>query len=532
MSNAGAIDLSRSFWLTYYALSGVPAAFTLAIGTLVGGPLHVDDLWLTVILGLGLVNVWGVRGYARPLHGISQNPGEFANRVTVLRELPRRCARWICLLVVVFLGSHHAVAHSGPGWSSMAEFVYPLGLIAVYAALMGVSQYFAVGALVAAARREAGLSEAAERAPPSGLGRRLVAAVATTSFVPLALVLVHREMATSLPPNHAPHFQVFVALDLAAAALILGTAVAFFTQTVARPIEVLLGCMERLRGGALDTRAGVVTDDEIGALALGFNSMAEELGQRAFLQESLGRFVPEAVAAAVRADHGVVRPREAEATILYSDIEGFTRLCQSRASHQVFTLLNDYFGALAACVGSWGGVITQFQGDAILATFNLPLADSDHALNAVRAAIDIQHCVNSRRFGDDVTLPTRIGVSTGQVVAGTVGGGARLGYTVHGDAVNLAQRLEEANKQTGTRVLLSTRTAELIEGQVEIRPLVPVVLPGRDGTVAVYTVGQVAASAQALCRPATFSGSAGDGEESETHATAVCETPSLATRNV
>lgn len=528
MPSVDAFNLPRSFWLTYYALSGVPAAFTLAIGTLAGGPLHVDDMLLTAILGLGLVNVWGAWHQARPVRGTHQSPHGVAACVETMRELPRRCGRWICLLMVGFLDSHHALAHSGAGWSSMSEFVYPLGLIAVYAALMGVSQYFAVGALVAATRRVNVWSAIGGRAPRSGLARRLIAAVATTAFVPLALVLVHREMAASIPPHHAPHLKVFLVLDLAAAALILGAAVVFFMQTVTRPVEDLLRCMERLRAGALETRAGMVTDDELGALALGFNSMAEELEERAFLQESLGRFVPETVASAVRADHGVVRPREAEATILYSDIEGFTRLCQSHAPHTVFALLNEYFGALSACVRAWGGVITQFQGDAMLVTFNLPLADPDHALSAVRAALDILRCVEVRHFGDDVTLRTRIGINTGRVVAGTVGDGARLGYTVHGDAVNIAQRLEQANKQTGTRVLLSARTAELLEGKIDVRPLGPVLLPGRDGTLAVYTVDQEVAAARVTGRPTTSGGQAPGEKTSKTSGTFAHAPSSLA----
>ncbi len=527
ISSPRAFDLPRSFWLTYFALSCVPATFTLAIGALAGGPLHVDDMWLNVLLGLGLVNVWGAWYHARPLRGAGHEPGAFAARVEALRELPRRCGWWVCLLVMAFLGSHHALAHAGSGWSSVSEFVYPLGLIAVYAALTGVSQYFAVGALAAATRRATGWKGSNERAPRSGLGRRLTATLATTAFVPLALVLMHREMAASLSPQHAPHLQVFLALDLAAAALILGAAVVFFTQTVARPIEDLLGCMERLRRGALDTRADLVTDDEIGTLALGFNSMAEELEERVFLQESLGRFVPETVAAAVRADHGMVRPREAEATILYSDIEGFTRLCQNHAPHMVFALLNDYFGALATCVRARGGVITQFQGDAMLVTFNLPLADPDHALNAVQAALDIQRCVESRQFGGGVSLRTRIGISTGQVVAGTVGDATRLGYTVHGDTVNLAQRLEEANKRTGTTVLLSQRTAELLEGWIETRPLGPLPLPGRSGTVTVYTVDLESAASRDPGLSARFTRSPSDAITVEANGTFDDEVPSL-----
>lgn len=155
------------------------------------------------------------------------------------------------------------------------------------------------------------------------------------------------------------------------AALSLVAALACFTQTVTRPIESLPAAIHHLQRGALDTRAGMATDEEVGALALGFNAMAEELEEQASLQESLGRFVPEAVATAVRADRSLNLTRVAEATVLYTDIAGFTRLCQSLAPDSVVSLLNDYFGAPADCIRCRGGVITQFQGDAILATLSI-----------------------------------------------------------------------------------------------------------------------------------------------------------------
>ncbi len=496
MKEGDTLNLPRAFWPTYYAIAGVPAVFTLAIGTFAAGPLHVDDMLATVVLGLGVFNIFGIGWHARHLRVSRQVSNGLARSIEELRKVPTGGALWMFLVVAGFLGGHHALSHSGFGWTRTSELAYPFGLIGLYAALMSVFHYFAVGALVASVRCESDQASHGSSTPSSHLRIRLLAAVTTIAFVPLALVLMHREVSASMPPHHVPDIEMFLALDLAAAALILAAAFAFFTQTVTRPIEILLAAMGRLRMGALDTRAGMATDDEIGSLALGFNAMAEELEERAFLQESLGRFVPEAVANAVRADRGVVLPREAEATIVYSDIAGFTRLCQRLAPEVVFPLLNEYFGALAICIQSRGGVITQYQGDAMLATFNLPLADDDHALNAVRAALDIQRCVDTRRFGGDTSLPTRLGISTGRVVAGTVGGGAQLGYTVHGDAVNLAQRLEQANKQSGTRLLLSARTAELIDGRIPLQAHGAMTLPGRDGTVSVYTVSGAHESAQ------------------------------------
>ena len=127
----------------------------------------------------------------------------------------------------------------------------------------------------------------------------------------------------------------------------------------------------------------------------------------------------------------------------------------------LIALLNEYFSALMEPIERYGGVVHQFQGDAILATFNLPVTDPDHAANAVRTALAIQALVAARTFGEGISLPTRVGINTGHIVGGTVGSAGRLGFTVHGDDVNVAARLEQLNKRYGTRILVSQTTAEL-----------------------------------------------------------------------
>jgi adenylate cyclase len=106
-------------------------------------------------------------------------------------------------------------------------------------------------------------------------------------------------------------------------------------------------------------------------------------------------------------------------------------------------------------------VVTQFQGDAILATFNVPLADEQHAQHAFQAACEMLDEVAGNRY-EDVTINIRIGINTGEVVAGAIGARGRLNYTVHGDAVNLAARVEALNKEYGLRLLLTESTAAQI----------------------------------------------------------------------
>ena len=174
--------------------------------------------------------------------------------------------------------------------------------------------------------------------------------------------------------------------------------------------------------------------------------------------EDLARFLPEDVVSQVtgassRLEAGFCESREA--TILYMDIESFTSIGERLRPDQLVTTLNEYFAAVAEPLDRRGGVICQFQGDAILASFNLPSRDDAHADNAILSAFEILALLEERRFGDGVRLNARIGVNTGRVVGGLVGTRKQVGYTIHGNDVNLAARLEQLNKTTKTRLLVA-----------------------------------------------------------------------------
>ncbi|HET7366088.1 MAG TPA: adenylate/guanylate cyclase domain-containing protein, partial [Burkholderiales bacterium] len=180
-------------------------------------------------------------------------------------------------------------------------------------------------------------------------------------------------------------------------------------------------------------------------------------------RNTLGQYVPDAIARRLLAAHGRLEPVEAKATVLMCDIEGFAALTDALGPRRVFEFLNAYFERVVAAVEAHGGVVTQFQGDAILVVFNLPLPDRDHAAQALRAALEIVRACDEQAFAG-VRTRNRIGISTGRVVAGAVGSSGRLSYTVHGNAVNLAARIELLNKDYGTRILLTDKSAERCPG--------------------------------------------------------------------
>jgi len=206
----------------------------------------------------------------------------------------------------------------------------------------------------------------------------------------------------------------------------------------------------------------------------------------------LSRFVPEEVAQKVtQSEEGATtgRGEVSDCSILFTDIEGFTAISESLQPEQLIEALNRYFSLIAGPISEYGGVISQFQGDAVLATFNVPRADSDHAANAVRAALAIQSVLQGVEFGDGVAFNTRVGINTGSVVGGLVGSGDRVGYTVHGDNVNLTARLEQLNKDYGTRIIVAQSTVdEIPEGSFNFRELGEVSVRGLLRPVTIYTV--------------------------------------------
>ena len=206
----------------------------------------------------------------------------------------------------------------------------------------------------------------------------------------------------------------------------------------------------------------------------------------------LSRFVPEEVAQKViQSEEGAItgKGEVSECTILFTDIEGFTAISETLTPEELIEALNRYFSLIAGPISQFGGVISQFQGDAVLATFNVPKPDINHASNAVRAALEIQSVLDGVEFGEGISFNTRVGINTGSVVGGLVGSGDRVGYTVHGDNVNLTARLEQLNKDYGTRIIVAESTlAEIPPHMFEFQELGEVVVRGLNRPVRIYTV--------------------------------------------
>jgi adenylate cyclase len=180
-----------------------------------------------------------------------------------------------------------------------------------------------------------------------------------------------------------------------------------------------------------------------------------------------------------------------EMTFLFTDLEGFTAMTQSRGAEAVVDLLNRYLDGLCGIAVAHGGTLDKIVGDALHVMFNAPLDQADHAARAVRCALDMDRFATGFAAAEQAQGTafgrTRIGVNTGRAVVGNFGGARRFDYTAHGDAINTASRLEAANKTLGTRICVAAETADLVQdAAITFRPAGAVLLRGRAAAVDVF----------------------------------------------
>jgi class 3 adenylate cyclase len=185
---------------------------------------------------------------------------------------------------------------------------------------------------------------------------------------------------------------------------------------------------------------------------------------------------------------GRVADRTVEATLMFTDIEGFTGFSERLPPAEVARILNAYLAAVVPAIQRHGGVVNSFIGDGLFASFNLPLPIEDHAAAALRAALDIQAALAESVAVRKTDLRTRIGINTGTVIGVTIGAENRLNYTLLGDAVNIAARVEQLNKQFGTSILATESTVRAAGAFATCRPLGETDVRGHTGNIVVYRV--------------------------------------------
>ncbi len=314
---------------------------------------------------------------------------------------------------------------------------------------------------------------------------KLLVALLVISIGPLAAILA------DLFSYEAERLQDEILVDVASAAMGVVIMAYFISRSLLRPLHTLSSAMTKVADGDLSLRVPVTSNDDVGELTGQFNNMVEGLRERERIRETFGRYVDESVASTIlhREGQGVLAGETRDATVLFTDIAGFTTIAEYLAPDRLVTALNEYLETVLEPIRAHGGVVNTFIGDGLFASFNMPLACENHGAAAVRAAIDIQRAVGRRTFGSEgVAFATRIGISTGNVIGGSVGAGQRMSFTLLGDTVNLASRLEELNKQHGTRILVSESTRAACGGEFAFDALGSVFVRGRSDAVAIFSI--------------------------------------------
>lgn len=253
------------------------------------------------------------------------------------------------------------------------------------------------------------------------------------------------------------------------------------TINLVRPVRRLVNATEDVEKGNLDTEVPVTTRDEIGKLTNSFNHMVKELRVKAQIRETFGKYVdPRIVQGLIdRPDLAGIQGDRRVMTVLFCDMKGFTPASEGMTPPTLVKVINQYLTTVSQPVRAHDGIVDKYIGDALMAYWGPPFNDPQQQERlACEAAMDqmvgmaefrrgLVELIGVKRGIPDIDV--RIGIATGDVVVGNIGSDVAMSYTLIGDTVNLASRLEGASKLYGTRTLLNARTAERVTDMMVLR---------------------------------------------------------------
>lgn len=299
----------------------------------------------------------------------------------------------------------------------------------------------------------------------------------------------------SLDQELEPYEQLNIALITIFTFGLLFSAVGTFaiSRSITEPIKNLSTSVESIGKGNYAARVKDHRQDEIGSLAKAVNIMAEGLEEKEKVRNLLGKVVSNAVAEELLGKDIELGGEEKEVSILFSDIRNFTSLSETISPSDLLKLLNRYFDRITSVIDSHHGVVDKYIGDAVMAIYGAPISRSDHAELAVKTALDMIEAIND--FNSEIKqelgieLSFGIGINTGRAVAGNMGSESRMNYTLIGDTVNLASRLEGLTKNYETPIIVSAATAHAVK-TVEWVDLGATNVKGKSGQIHIFKPAQ------------------------------------------
>ena len=250
------------------------------------------------------------------------------------------------------------------------------------------------------------------------------------------------------------------------------------------PVNDLVDAAARVEEGEFTVKVPVTTSDELGRLGRAFNKMVAGLAERERIRDAFGTYVDREVADHILREGTNLAGEEVEVTLMFIDIRNFTGFAERSSARDVVATINRLFERAVPIIHAHKGHVDKFVGDGLLAVFGAPRRCDDHADQALAAALEIEAAAGDE-FGDELSIG--VGLNSGVVVAGNVGGAGRLEFSVIGDAVNVAARVESATRQTGDTVLIAARTKELLQDSgVRLTERADVALKGKREPVSLF----------------------------------------------
>lgn len=490
---AHSTDVERRYYLAMVVPFAIDVVIIAIFTTIAGVPgLLFHSVLTSALVLLVFLHLWARRIFA-PVRSYLESGRDFARIERTLTQLPLRSAGRAALAMLALLTYRlilPQVAPDLPPASLAPDLPRGTWLDAILTVVIQVIFVFVVVYFLISGYLERLTTHLFER-HGANLGlffgrfsQKIGVALLFVALGPLILI------AGEILSYSGDRLVREIAVDLWASTFGLLVTLFWVGRSLTRPLKRLDVGMARVAGGDLDVRLPVTSNEEIGQLTSRFNGMVEGLRERQRIRATFGKYVSESVAAALleRSGDGRLAGETREATLMFTDIDGFTALSEHLSPDTLIRALNEYLAAVIEPIQQHGGVVNTFIGDGLFASFNMPLPNDRHAEAAVKAALEIQRAVEGRVFAGGIRLATRIGLNTGMVIGGTIEAGERLSYTLLGDAVNTAARLQELNKQHGTRILITEATRALAGDDFRIRPIGRVTVRGRTDPLVVHAV--------------------------------------------
>jgi adenylate cyclase len=269
-----------------------------------------------------------------------------------------------------------------------------------------------------------------------------------------------------------------------------------FSLTVTAPLERLARLSQLIATGNFDVQAASKMQawfrDEVGELAVAFDHMTAGLKERDKVKRLFSKFHGSSVTENLLQGEATLGGQRKEVVVFFSDIRGFTSYSEKRSPEEVVEMLNEYFGIMVGIINKNGGVVDKFIGDAIMAIWGAPVSSGSDAANAVRAALEMRKGLselNERRIArNQDPILIGMGLHLGPVISGTIGSNERMEYTVIGNVVNTASRIEAATKAFGSDLLVSSEVLARVEGLFETELAGAAEVKGRSEELKLYRV--------------------------------------------